>query len=117
MEPPGIRDIKRIELFDKYGPLIPDEYKSKWKYYSEDPGIEIRKRVTSDKKISKELRQNVSKGNGGGGDQDKDKARHDNTMHSTTTSAADFDYQLKKDEKSNEDGDASASISTGIDFL
>ena len=34
-----------------------------------------------------------------------------------STSAADFNYQLKNNEKSNEDGDASASISTGIEFL
>ena len=52
----GMKDIKWVELFDKWRPLIPDEFRAKWKYYAEDPGTERRDKVKNNKKKSKEQR-------------------------------------------------------------
>jgi hypothetical protein len=43
---PGIQDIKWVELYTKYAKLIPEEKRASWKYYNEDPGPEIRSRVS-----------------------------------------------------------------------
>ena len=58
--PTGISDIKWIELFKKWGPLIPQEKKAEFKYYNEDPGERRRKRVASQSKTSKKQRKDRS---------------------------------------------------------
>ena len=52
----GMKDIKWVELYDKWGPLIPEEYKQQWKFYNTDPGKERRDKVKANKKKSKEQR-------------------------------------------------------------
>jgi hypothetical protein len=57
LKPMTILDIKWMELHDKWGKFIPEEKKSDWKYYSEDPGHERRDKVKDNRKRSKAARK------------------------------------------------------------
>ena len=54
-EPPGLPDIKWVELYSKWGRFIPAEEKLKFKYYCEKPPKMVAAEV---KKQSKEARSN-----------------------------------------------------------
>jgi hypothetical protein len=60
IEAPGIQDIKWKELFDKWGPLVPDKKRKQWKFLSEDPGIARRGKVRDHTKESKKQRRERS---------------------------------------------------------
>jgi len=57
MKPPGMKDIKWKELFDKWKPLIPLEKRKEYRYYNEDPGKERRDNVKGNTKASKKARK------------------------------------------------------------
>jgi hypothetical protein len=61
LPPTGIQDIKWMELYDKWGPLIPQKHRETFKYYNDDPGLERRGKVKVDRKESKKLRSGRSK--------------------------------------------------------
>jgi hypothetical protein len=61
LAPVGIQDIKWIELYDKWGPLVPQKYRQTFKYYNNDPGLERRGKVKADRKVSKKVRSERSK--------------------------------------------------------
>jgi hypothetical protein len=54
---PGIQDIKWVELYAKYAKLIPEEKRSEWRYYNEDPGPEIRSRVSKNSMEAKAIKR------------------------------------------------------------
>jgi len=54
----GLQDIKWLELYSKWGPLIPEQHKKKWQYYRDDPGHERRGKIKENTKKSKEARKN-----------------------------------------------------------
>ena len=56
LKAPGLQSIKKIELFDKWGKLIPDTHRQQYKYYNEDPGLEVRGAVKRQKKESQKQR-------------------------------------------------------------
>jgi hypothetical protein len=59
--PPGMQDIKWKELFDKWGPIIPPEKKSEFRFYHEDPGPERRKQVKQQQDKAKKQRAERSR--------------------------------------------------------
>ena len=58
LKAPGLQSIKQIELFDKWGKLIPEQHRQQYKYYYEDPGLEVRGAVKKQKKQAQEQRAN-----------------------------------------------------------
>ena len=54
--PVGLQDIKWIELYDKWRPLIPEDVRPDFKYYAEDPGYARREKVKQHRKDSKKQR-------------------------------------------------------------
>ena len=55
--PPGIKDIKWVELYTKYRKFIPQEKQQQWKYYREDPGLQKKQAVKKHSKAERELRK------------------------------------------------------------
>ena len=60
----GIRDIKWIELYDKWRPLIPVEHR-RLKYVALDPGPTRRDKVSKHREEAKKQREERSKSHGG----------------------------------------------------
>ena len=56
VSPPGLQDIKWQEMYDKWGPLIPEDKKKEWKYYCTDVPTEIRDKIKANKQASKKAR-------------------------------------------------------------
>lgn len=56
LEPPGMKDIKYKELYDKWRPLIPTEKRNQYKYYKDEPGEAIRGKVKANTKAAKAAR-------------------------------------------------------------
>jgi hypothetical protein len=59
--PPGMPDIKWVELHDKWRPLVPREEHHKWKYFLNDPGPEVRQKVKTHSKKSRTDRKDRSR--------------------------------------------------------
>ncbi|CAB9497864.1 expressed unknown protein [Seminavis robusta] len=55
LTPPGIADIKWVELYDKWRPLIPPESRT-IKWFNEDPGLERRNKVSSNSEAARATR-------------------------------------------------------------
>ncbi|CAB9505253.1 unknown protein [Seminavis robusta] len=49
----GVQDIKWIELYDKWGPLIPEDKRKQMKWYHENPGDARREKVKNNRNASK----------------------------------------------------------------
>mgnify|MGYP005848044159 CR=1 FL=1 len=58
---PGLQDIKRLELFDKWRLLVPFHKRSQWKYYYEAPDLTMRSKVKGHKDESKKQRSERSR--------------------------------------------------------
>lgn len=56
IEPVGLQDIKYIELYDKWRPLVPSTEWSKFHYYNIDPGTDRRSNVKKQTKAAREAR-------------------------------------------------------------
>jgi hypothetical protein len=54
--PPGLPDIKWVELYSKWGRFIPDDIKKEFKYYSDKPPKIVRAQVKKLAKLAKENR-------------------------------------------------------------
>lgn len=61
LKPTGIQDIKWKELHDKWAPLIPEEKKKEWIYYSTDLSSSQRANIAANSKKSKATRQERSR--------------------------------------------------------
>jgi hypothetical protein len=59
-EPPGMKDIKWIELYSKIGKYVPPEKKALWKYYHTDPGTVRKDKVSMQAKQSRKQRKERS---------------------------------------------------------
>ena len=57
---PGMQDIKWIELYDKWRPLVPEQHRKGFKFFEEDPGPERRAKVKSHTKEAKKQRKERS---------------------------------------------------------
>ena len=53
--PPGIQEIKWIELYDHFRPLIPAPFNEQW-YFGNPPPQEVRDRVKGQKRKAKVAR-------------------------------------------------------------
>ena len=60
IEPKEIADIKWVELYDKWGKLVPPAKKKEWKYFNEDPGPVRRGKVKAERNKAKALRSQRS---------------------------------------------------------
>ena len=58
MDAVGLTDIKHVELFDKWRPLIPEPYWNGFVYFREEPSSAKRQRVHKEKSSSKKARAN-----------------------------------------------------------
>jgi hypothetical protein len=58
---PGIQDIKWVELYYKWRPLIPEHKRKELRYFAEDPGYERRNRVKKHTRASKKQRKQRSR--------------------------------------------------------
>jgi hypothetical protein len=57
IQPIGIQDIKWIELYKKWRPLVPSDRWPKFRYYHEDPGAKRTKEVAESTKQTKKQRK------------------------------------------------------------
>jgi hypothetical protein len=53
--PPGIQEIKWIELYDQFRPMIPAPFNEQW-YFGNPPPQEVRDRVKGQKRKAKVAR-------------------------------------------------------------
>ena len=60
-ESPGLQDIKWVELYKKWGPLIPADKKKQWYYYCNPPPQEIVDKVKTHAKASQKQRKNSTR--------------------------------------------------------
>ena len=63
IKPPGIQDIKWIELWKKWRPLIPIKDRGTFKFYHEEPTKEVIAAVKAHSKDAKKKRQDRSRSN------------------------------------------------------
>lgn len=56
MNPPGMRDIKYMELYDKWRHMIPIEKRKEYKDFDVPPPVTIRKKVKENKKVAADTR-------------------------------------------------------------
>ena len=54
----GLADIKHVELYDKWRPLVPEPYWNEFVYFKEEPSNAKRQRVSQEKSQSKKARAN-----------------------------------------------------------
>lgn len=60
--PPGLPDIKWLELYSKWGRFVPQDRKSGLKYFVEEPPKEIKERIKKQSKASRDARSKRSRG-------------------------------------------------------
>ena len=58
LAPVGLTDIKHVELYDKWRPLVPETYWNGFLYFREEPSNAKRQRVSKEKQQSKKARAN-----------------------------------------------------------
>ena len=58
---PGIQDIKKVELYNKWRLLVPFHKRSLWKYYRDAPDLALRNKVKDHTKESKKQRTERSR--------------------------------------------------------
>jgi hypothetical protein len=56
-EPPGMKDIKWVELYSKIAKYVPKEKREEWYYYHTDPGTIRKEKVKNQSKASKRQRK------------------------------------------------------------